>query len=246
MIKGLLFDLNGTLIDILTNEGDENVYRIISNFLAYNEIYIPQEELKTLYFETNRQQRRSSPEKFAEFDVVALFYDLLARYPGRGWHEKNKAKRIAFCVTLAQIYRAATLFRLELYPNVTDVLESLQDHYRIAAVSDGQSAWAVSEMKALGLERFFKNIIVSGDYGFRKPDPRMYQMGIEALDLPPDEILFVGNDMYRDVYGAECAGMKTVFFRSNQGEQEYRGTNADYIIYRFSELVDAISFLNQK
>lgn len=33
MIRGVIFDINGTVIDILTNEGEENIYRVLSNFL---------------------------------------------------------------------------------------------------------------------------------------------------------------------------------------------------------------------
>ena len=40
------------------------------------------------------------------------------------------------------------------------------------------------------------------------------------MKMEPSEVLFVGNDMYRDVYGAQRVGMKTVFFKSNQGTQE--------------------------
>ena len=51
--------------------------------------------------------------------------------------------------------------------------------------------------------------------------------------------------MYRDIYGAHETGMKTVFFRSNQGEQNFCGAKADYIIYQFRELLNAVAFLTQ-
>ena len=38
-----------------------------------------------------------------------------------------------------------------------------------------------------------------------------------AMKMEPPEVLFVGNEKYRDVYGARRFGMKTVFFQSNQG-----------------------------
>jgi putative hydrolase of the HAD superfamily len=62
------------------------------------------------------------------------------------------------------------------------------------------------------------------------------------MKIGPPEVLFVGNDMYRDVYGARRLGMKTVFFKSNQGTQEGEGIQADYNIYAFPELLDAIRF----
>ena len=50
MIKALLFDLNGTLINILTNEGDDNVYRVTANFLSYRGVYLAPEVLKNLFY----------------------------------------------------------------------------------------------------------------------------------------------------------------------------------------------------
>ena len=88
----------------------------------------------------------------------------------------------------------------------------LQSKYLTAAVSDGQCLWAVPEMRAAGLDGMFQQVIVSGDYGFRKPDPRMYRMALEYFSLQPEEVIFVGNDMLRDVHGAKSIGMKTVFY----------------------------------
>ena len=62
------------------------------------------------------------------------------------------------------------------------------------------------------------------------------------LDLRPDNVIFVGNDMYRDIYGAKQLGIKTVFFSSNQGRKTAEGVEPDYIIYEFAELRRAIAF----
>ena len=49
--------------------------------------------------------------------------------------------------------------------------------------------------------------------------------------------------MYRDVYGAKRAGMKSIFFKSNQGSQSFYGEEPDYIIYNIPQLLDAVCFL---
>ena len=76
-VRGLIFDLNGTLIDILTNEGDDDVYRTLSNFLSYQGVLLSAEELKQEFFGRCREQRRSSPEAYPEIDVVAVFRAVL-------------------------------------------------------------------------------------------------------------------------------------------------------------------------
>lgn len=245
-LKGLLFDLNGTLIDILTDEGHDDLYRTLSNFLSYQGVILPPRELKDEFFELSREQRRSSAEAYPEIDVVEVFQRLLRRHAGRANRELPEGKRALLPLLLAEVFRAASRFRLELYPGVLAVLEQLHGKLPMAAVSDGQSAWALPELRAVRLATFFDPVIISETYGYRKPDPRLFQAALTAMKLQPENVIFVGNDIYRDVYGAQCLGMKTVFFRSNQGEHYRDGVEPDYIIYDFAELPTAIDFLRQQ
>src|SRR5260370_17475099 len=87
----------------------------------------------------------------------------------------------------------------------------------MAVVSDAQSAYAVPELRAVGLLHYFKPIIVSGDYGYRKPDPRLFQKALDALQVRPEQALFFANDLYHDIFGAQQVGMKATFFSSIQG-----------------------------
>ena len=242
-IRGLLFDINGTVSDILTNEGCDDLYRTLSNLLDYQGIALSPEEIKRLYFDLNKQQRRNSPEEYPEFDVVTLFRDIVEQHASAYTRVLPKKKRELLPVMLAEVFRAASRFKLQLYPGVVEALAQLRWKYRLAAVSDGQSLWAIPELRSVGLAGYFNPVIVSSDLGFRKPDQRIFEAALTELELLPSEVIFIGNDMYRDVYGAQRLGMKTVFFRSNQGEQRPTGAEPDYIIYHFAELPEAIRFL---
>lgn len=244
--QGLIFDINGTLVDILTNEYDDNLYRVVSNFLDYQGISLPPDEIRQFFFELNKSQRRESPEKYPEIDVVALFREMLETRASAFLRSLSKEKRKMLPATLAEVFRAASRFKLQLYPDVETVLTSLRSRYRMGAVSDGQSLWAFPELRSVGLAEYFETVIVSSDLGYRKPDARIFEEALMKMDLLPSETLFIGNDMYRDVFGAHELGMQTVFFRSNQGEQRSMGAEADYIIYNFRELPEAIRFLENK
>ena len=241
MIKALLFDLNGTVIDILTNEADDNVFRTTANFLSYFGVYISKNELKEEFFNLNRKQRKSSREEFPEFDSAKIFEDIICHAAGELTGDIKELSR-----TASRVFRAASRYKLELYDGVFETLLQLKHSYRMAAVSDGQSLWAVPELTASGISDFFDFVLVSGDFGFRKPDKRIFDTAAEKTAVAREEILFVGNDMYRDIYGAKKAGLKTVFFKSNQGEQRYCGAEPDYIIYEFPQLVEAISFFERQ
>ncbi len=246
MIKALLFDLNGTLIDIHTDEWHDDVYRMMSNLLDYQGIYLSPSDLRKVFFDYMKRQLRHSDEKYPEFDVEAIFAKILHKYATVRTKKLSEQKLTLLPNFLAEAYRAATRFRLELYPDVIKTLDTLKKEFIMGAVSDGQSPWVVPELKRVGLKKYFDFIIASGDLGYRKPDPRLYRQALHKLNVRPEEVVFVGNDMYRDVWGAHQAGMKTVFFKSNQGDHRSHGVEADYIIYHFAQLPEALEFLDKE
>ena len=237
--KALLFDINGTVANIYTSESDEELYRVTANFLKFHGVQISPGELKALYFDLNRQQRHESSEQFPEFDVEKIFQSVIDEYGA------DAACDPGLAALAATVYRAASMYLLEPYTGVTEVLTMMKKNYRLAAVSDGQSLWARPELRMAGLDKFFEFAIVSGDHGFRKPDKRMFELALEKLEIAPHEAVYVGNDMYRDVFGCKNAGLKSIFFKSNQGEHAFAGAEPDYIIYNFNELPRAVEFLEQ-
>lgn len=246
IVKGIVFDINGTLTDIRTDESLDEVYRVISNFLSYQGIALAPNVVKDLYFQIMKEQRSSNGMRHPEFDAIAIFREIVMRHSTDFTRGLPSEKLEQLPIFLAEVYRAATRLRLQRYPGVADTLCHLQPKYRLAIVSDGQSAYAIPELNAVGLSGYFDPIIVSGDLGYRKPDERLFAAALDAMKMSPSEVLYVGNDMYRDVYGAQKLGMKTVFFKSNQGVQEKEGVNPDYIIYSFPELLNAIRFFEDQ
>ena len=87
-----------------------------------------------------------------------------------------------------------------------------------------------------------RSLVIRWDFGFRKPDKRLFEAALLGLKLELKDVIFVGNDMYRDIFGARRLGMKTVFFSSNQGRKEMDGVKPDCVIYQFAELRNAIRF----
>lgn len=242
LVKGIIFDINGTLVDIRTDEGHEELYRIISNLLSYQGILLDPHRLKDLYFEKMKEQRAASSERHPEFDAVGIFREIITLHATDFTRGLPRQKLEQLPKLLAETYRAGSRFRLQVYPGVEDTIAHLHSKYHLAAITDAQTAYAVPELNAVGLSGYFNPIIVSGDFGYRKPHERLFTTALTAMNMKPSEVLYVGNDMYRDVYGGQRIGIKTVFFKSNQGTQEKEGVNPNYIIYSFSELLNAIRF----
>jgi putative hydrolase of the HAD superfamily len=143
-------------------------------------------------------------------------------------------------MTLAEIYRGVTRRKLKLYPHVRSTLNILRERMPLAIVSDGQSSYARGELHKVGLTGYFNPIVVSGDHGYRKPDPRLFQMALDGMGVRAENALYVGNDMHRDIYGAREMGMGTVMFESDQGTKHFNGCVPDHRITDFRQLLDIV------
>src|SRR5205823_13729463 len=206
-IRALLFDVNGTLIDIETDDGLEEIYRAIGHFLMYQGISLHRWEVRDLYFQLMQQQRAESAETFAEWNAVEVWREFLRSKASDYTRSLPSEKLEQLPLFLAELHRGIARKRLRLYPQVQEVLDQLRPHYRMAVVTDAQSAYAIPELHAVGLLSYFNPIIVSGDSGYRKPDARLFQKALDALEVQPTQALYVGNDMYRDIFGAQQLGL---------------------------------------
>jgi putative hydrolase of the HAD superfamily len=123
------------------------------------------------------------------------------------------------------------------------VLDKLRPSYRLALVSDAQPCYALPEIKAVGLDGYFDPLIISAHYGFRKPDARLIEKALDAMKLRADEVICIGNDMYRDINGASRLGIKTIFVDSNQGTKSHENVAPDYVARRFEDVLRGVEAL---
>jgi epoxide hydrolase-like predicted phosphatase len=82
---------------------------------------------------------------------------------------------------------------------------------RRAGVRTGlvSNSWGTRRYPRDLLGELFDGIVISGEEGTRKPDPRMYELGAERIGLPPDACVFV-DDLPFNLEPAEALGMATV------------------------------------
>jgi len=236
-IRAIAFDINGTLAEIRTDEGLDEIYLTLRRVLSYQGVSIDTWRLREVYFANIKEQQDASGEQYPEFDAVAIFRRIVDEF-GTGYTKSMPAeKREQLPLFLAELFRAVSRKRLELYPYVREMLDTLRDRYPMAIVTDAQSAYARPEMHKVGILDYFDTIIVSGDYGYRKPDKRLFQMALDKLGVPAEQTLYVGNDMHRDIYGAYNAGMKTALYNSDQGEKDHHGATPDFITTDYRKLM---------
>ena len=232
MIKAIFFDLYGTLIDIRTDEQDPWVYAILSRYLQYHLVQIGAEELKEVYFGEIEQQFRKSREDYPEVDVYKIFSIIMNKY-GNRWYPKS------VIVDTAMLFRSLTIRQFGLFPHLFETLIQLEGQYKIAIISDAQWVFAEPEMEMLSLDRFFQHRILSSHHRYKKPDVRLFQTAMKKLRVKPEESLYIGDNLRKDLVGAKKAGMRFIYF--GQGIQAYNGFKPDGVFSDYSELEKVIA-----
>lgn len=93
-----------------------------------------------------------------------------------------------------------------------------------------------SVLKDFKLDVYFPVIIESAVVGVRKPDPRIFELGVEALNLPSGDVVVVGDSYDKDIIPARSIGSRTIWLKG-PGWKAYSGDEtADVIIQDFAEL----------
>ena len=120
------------------------------------------------------------------------------------------------------------------------ILEQLAQRYPLVLVSNFYGNIA-SVLKDFQLDHLFQTIVESAVVGIRKPDPAIFQMGIDALHFAPNEVVVVGDSFDKDIVPATTLGCQTIWLKSI-GWNPYKGTEtADAIITDFPQIKEIFS-----
>lgn len=76
------------------------------------------------------------------------------------------------------------------------------------------NSWSVADYPRGLLEELFDSWVISGEVGLRKPDPAIYALAAERMELPPHAIAYV-DDLPGNLKPARALGMTTIAHRGD-------------------------------
>ncbi len=100
-------------------------------------------------------------------------------------------------------------------PNI-DLIRRLRPRYRTSVLSNADSSLP-QRLRDTGIAALFDDIVCSAEVGVAKPEPRIYALAAERLDLTPAECVFI-DDAERNIDAARATGMNAVYFRVDRGD----------------------------
>lgn len=120
-------------------------------------------------------------------------------------------------------------------------LQKLSERYPMALVSNfyGNIGTILEDYQ---LKEFFPTVIESAVVGIRKPDPAIFQLGVEALHLTSEQTLVVGDSFGKDILPAHTIGCHTVWMKGEGWDagEKVDEQIPDHIIYELKELENLI------
>ena len=222
MIKGVVFDLDNTLLDFMKMKE----FAVKAAIKGMIEAGLKVNEDKS-YIEINSIYEEFGWENQKVFDVF------LKKTIG---HVDNK-----FLAAGIVAYRRAREANLMAYPNVNKTLLALsKSGIKLGVVSDAPSREAWMRIYYLNLYHYFDVVITFDDSGERKPSPIPFQLALDGMGLRPEETIMIGDWPERDVVGAQQIGMKTAFARYGDTFGTIN-SGADWDLNDIYQLVDIIN-----
>lgn len=99
-------------------------------------------------------------------------------------------------------------------PHARETLIALQTRgIKLGLVTNGKSKIQNQKVDTLELREFLDVILVSEDVDIKKPDPRIFQIALEQLQLEAAQVWMVGDHPVNDVLGAQGAGLTGVWLK---------------------------------
>ncbi len=88
-----------------------------------------------------------------------------------------------------------------------------------------------------GLLEYFPVRIYSSTTGYRKPHREIFRVALEALRVPPQQAIFVGDLLKIDIHGAQRAGMTAIWKpAAKRSRRGIYGSGADRVIQHIADL----------
>ncbi len=97
------------------------------------------------------------------------------------------------------------------FPETREVLDDLRGDYRLALLTNGAPDLQREKLRGSGLSDYFDAVVVSGDLGIGKPDPRIFARVLGGLGCAPERAAMVGDNPARDIAGALACGIYAVW-----------------------------------
>lgn len=240
MIQAIIFDYGGT-IDTNSVHWSEVLWE------GYQHVGIPvnKENFRLSYMEAERALAKHPyirPEHNF-LDLLTIKCDIETKnLVERGvWKVSDELRKQKSDAVAQYCYE----YVLKVLKVSRPVIEELAKKYPLVLVSNfyGDIETILRDFRL----EYFQRIIESAVVGVRKPDPKIFQLGVDAIrevigrEIPASDILVVGDSYSKDIVPASQIGCQTIWVKGvGWGEEDVDETLPTHIIYNIREVIEKL------
>lgn len=241
MIRGVLFDLGGTLHVSDSPEGRDVWFarRLLDRLADYGiRLDTEPEELAGKLHENGEAYKRRSEKDLRELPTAEIWNDWYLRDWKVG---RERLAPIAEELSFLYDYERVRVIRR---PYIKEMLDALREQgMKLGLISNIISlSVAPHFLEEYGVRSYMDCIVLSSATGIRKPSAEIFRVAERELDLGPEELAYVGDTLSRDVMGVRNAGWRLMIQIRNPGAAhrdkglENAGLKPDYLIEGLEEI----------
>jgi putative hydrolase of the HAD superfamily len=202
--KAIFFDLDNTLYpyEPCHREGLSQVINFLQK--EWNFSY----EQATDLYEEARNWVHNQLEGTAASHHRLLYMSKLCEF--------TKKNPILYAKKLEELYWDGYFSQMALYDSVIPLLEELKNFsLQLGLITDLVADIQYKKILYLGLENFFDVVVTSEEAGREKPDPIIFQLGLQKLSLTSTQAFMVGDSYSKDIVGANSLGMRAFWLKGD-------------------------------
>ena len=211
MIKGIIFDYGGTL-----DSRGVHWSEVLWQGFLHAEIPVTKEAFREAYVEAERALARERiilpGDNFHALlhKKVTLEVSYLTHLSADDEKRQQWVNQVAdYCDKAAR----------DCIDEARPMLEQLHNRYPMMLVSNFYGN--IDEvLRDYGIRHLFKGIIESAVVGVRKPNPTLFRLGVDALELNSEDVLVVGDSLRKDIEPAEKLGCQVLWLKGKGWTEE--------------------------
>jgi FMN phosphatase YigB (HAD superfamily) len=232
MIKGYIFDYGGTLDTAGCHWG-----QAIWHAYQRQKVAVSEADFRQAYVEAERTLGRNpiiqTDYNFHRTLDLKLRIEMEYLFSHHLWPVKKEEALAFHDAVLEDLY--AQTQRITASSKV--VLQEISQKYPMVLVSNFYGNIHVV-LQEFHLDGLFQKVIESAVVGIRKPDARIYALGVQALGLQPAEVAVVGDSYPKDIVPAKKIGCKAIWLKGEGWtDEQFDETLPDKIISDLKEIL---------
>lgn len=142
-------------------------------------------------------------------------------------------------------YHNTKFAMLKLEPESFSILLYLKSKgYKVGLITNGKEVKQWEKLVRLGVYPFFDDVVTSEVAGVEKPDPEIFKIAMDRLNVTAGTSLMIGNNFEVDILGACKAGIQSMIINSKlTPEQKKILDESNYSVTELNSLIDLMKIL---